>query len=253
MSDPLRIFLLGYSDNPVGAVFLNTFMKNGIRLSGLVVEDKRSGKNWTRLRKKIRKDGFPTAMRRLFHVVFLKLFRRTPVHLAEKMGIPVYHFQKFNSQECMDLLAKQDIDLLTIASAPILKEGVFTTARLGCLNAHPGWLPAYRGIGANAHAMKNGDSPGVSIHFIDAGIDTGRIICREKIPVRRGDTVAKINDRSVARGAELMCGVIESIRKNALKMPQIDEKVGEMYRAMPYRDVKIVNKRLKKTGGIHGV
>jgi methionyl-tRNA formyltransferase len=146
-----------------------------------------------------------------------------------------------------------EVDLLAIVSAPILKEAVFEPARLGCLNAHPGWLPKYRGLGANAYALANGDSPGISIHFIDAGVDTGRIIMREKIDIQSGDTVAKINDRAVARGAVLMARVIHQIRNNSLVLPEINEDVGKNYRSMPYAQVKKINAQLKSIGGKHGI
>lgn len=248
MKDDFRVFLLAYPDNPVGRAFLRTFVEGQVSIGGVVVERKSTKNNWRRFKKKIEKDGFVTAVRRFLQVFALRLGRQNIVGLAEKHGIRVYWVDKFNSQACADLLASLRVDLLAIVSAPILKDYVFEKAKKGCLNAHPGWLPKYRGVGANAYALQNGDAPGVTVHFIDAGIDTGRIIVREKIPVRRGDAVARINDRATVRGAELMVDVIHRIRGGRLVMPRIDEPPGELYRAMPYSVVKEVNKKLKKIG-----
>ena len=116
------------------------------------------------------------------------------------------------------------------------------------MNTHPGWLPKYRGLGANANAIKNGDSPGVSLHFIDAGVDLGKLVLREKIEIKSNDTIAKINERAVARGAVLVTHVIEQIEKDQLKFLEIDEPPGENYLSMPYSEAKLVNKKIHTIG-----
>ena len=247
----MNTVLLAYPDNPVSSTFIRTFDERGIKLRAVIVETKSAGKNWKRLKRKVKKDGLVTALRRFVQISFLRSTGRNAVQLAGKKAIEVYRVEKFNSRRCAGLIRDLDTDLLAIASAPILKEYVFTPAKRGCLNAHPGWLPKYRGIGANAYALLNVDLPGITIHFIDAGIDTGRIILREKIAIQPGDTVARINDRAVTRGAELMADVIRQIEDDALKLPKISETHGKCYRAMPYKEVKIVNKKLKSVEESH--
>ena len=246
MCDDLRVFLLAYPDNPVGKIFMRTFLKHNISVKGIIVERKNTKTNWKRMKKKIHKDGLIMAVKRFLQVLLLKICKQNIVDIAKKHGIDVFWVDKFNSKACERLLSSLDIDLFAIVSAPILKEYIFSKAKFGCLNAHPGWLPKYRGLGGNAYAIQNGDSPGVTVHLIDAGIDTGKIITREKLPVQPGDTIAKINDRAMTRGAELMTEAIHKIREDRLMMPIIDEPVGEMYFAMPYSTVTKLNKRLRK-------
>ena len=245
MTEKLKIYILAYPDNPISYTFLDVFINKNIDVRGIIVEEKKARKNKQRLVKKIKKDGLATAMRRTLQIYAMKFGRKTVVDLARKKNIDVYQVAKFNSQTCVDLLNSLDIDLFAIASAPILKEYVFSKAKKGCLNAHPGWLPKYRGLGANAYALERGDLPGISIHFIDAGIDTGKIILREKIDVLRKDTVAKINDRAVVRGAELMGQAILEIEADKLVFQKINEPMGEMYYAMPFSSVKKMNKKLR--------
>ena len=249
MKQCLRVVILGYPDNPVGHIFLKTFLERNIGVSAIVVERKRSRSNWVRFRKKVKKDGFFRAVVRFFHVCYLRTTCLNIVQLGLKNGIPVYWTDRFNSDACARILKSLRIDILAIASAPILKDYIFETARMGCLNAHPGWLPTYRGLGANANAVKNGDQPGISVHYIDSGIDTGRIICRERIPVNKGDTIAEINDRSVKRGAEIMADVIDRIATDSLMLEKIDDPVGKCYKAMPYKEVRKLKRMLKRVGG----
>jgi methionyl-tRNA formyltransferase len=245
MKTKLRIFLLAYQDNPVGRYFLKAFLDEKINLTGIIIEDGAGGGKLSRLRKKIDVDGFSRTIYRLFQVYSMKLFKNNIVGLAKKHNIEVFKVEKFNSKECEKLLSTLNIDLLVIASAPILKDYIFSKARLGCLNTHPGWLPKYRGLGANAYAIKNGDPPGVSLHFIDAGVDLGTLILREKIEIKPRDTIAKINERAVTRGAVLATRVTKQIQKDRLKFLEINEPPGENYLSMPYSEAKLINKKIR--------
>jgi methionyl-tRNA formyltransferase len=230
----------------VGHIFINTFLENKIPIAGVVVEEKKHTHNWNRLKKKIHKDGIHTALRRIGQVYMLKITKRDIASLCWRNQIPVYSVQAFNSSPCADLLSILDADILAIASAPILKKEIFSKAKKGCLNAHPGWLPKYRGLGANAYAIQAGDSPGVTIHYVDQGIDTGKIIVRETIPIQSCDTVAKINDRATVRGAQLMAQVIQDLQNGNRIIQKIKEKKGKLYYSMPFKEVKHLNKRLRK-------
>jgi methionyl-tRNA formyltransferase len=245
MAKPLKVYILAYPDNPISSIFLDVFLKYNIQVKGIVVEVKKGKKNRQRFKKKIHKDGVLRAVSRALQVFMMKIRKNTVVDLARKHHIEVHKVAKFNSKACEELLYQLDIDLFAIASAPILKEYVFNKAKKGCLNAHPGWLPKYRGLGANAHALENGNLPGITVHYIDAGIDTGKIILREKMPISSNDSVAKINDRAVARGAELMANVIKHIEWDDLVFPKIAESTGEMYYSMPFADVRKLNNKLK--------
>jgi len=249
--EKLKIVLLAYKDNPVGSVFMSAFIKRGIPVYGIITEQRAGDSAWKRFKNKVLKDGFYGALNRVAQVYLLKIKRRRIVDLAKEQNVPVYFVDKFNSTDCELLLDQLSPDLIVIASAPILKEKIFSKASIGCINAHPGWLPAYRGIGANAYALYNGDMPGITIHFVDSGIDTGNIINRERISIKKGDTVAKINDRAVARGAELVCDVIlKIIAGQRIDFIKTNEQTGPVYRAMPYKLARKVNKKLKRTGEI---
>lgn len=58
----------------------------------------------------------------------------------------------------------------------------------GCINLHPSFLPYNRGAFPNVWAIVDGTPAGVTLHFIDEGIDTGDIIAQRKVPVETVDT-----------------------------------------------------------------
>jgi phosphoribosylglycinamide formyltransferase-1 len=64
------------------------------------------------------------------------------------------------------------------------------------INTHPSLLPQFPGAHAVADALAAGvTSTGVSVHFIDEGIDTGPVIAQEVVPVLPGDDLSSLHER----------------------------------------------------------
>lgn len=84
----------------------------------------------------------------------------------------------------------------------------------GVINLHPSYLPFNRGQYSNVWSIVDGTPAGVSLHFVDSGIDTGAIIARKQVPVEMVDTgkslYKKLEDAGVALFKEiwpdLRCG-----------------------------------------------
>jgi len=69
-------------------------------------------------------------------------------------------------------------------------------ARFPCLNVHPSLLPAFPGLDAVGQALAAGvEETGVTVHFVDAGVDTGPVIAQERVAVVPGDTVESLYER----------------------------------------------------------
>lgn len=58
----------------------------------------------------------------------------------------------------------------------------------GCINLHPSYLPFGRGSYPNVFSIIEGEPAGVTLHYLDAGIDTGDIIAQTKVSVKLTDT-----------------------------------------------------------------
>lgn len=87
--------------------------------------------------------------------------------------------------------------------APIIKEPVIGAYHRRIINLHPAYLPHGRGIYPNLWGLVEGRQTGVSIHFIDAGIDTGEVIARTPISPQEGDTLQSFYDLLLQRTEQL--------------------------------------------------
>ena len=78
----------------------------------------------------------------------------------------------------------------------ILKKG-FLTAFLGkVVNIHPSLLPMFPGLHAWKQAIDSGVKiTGVTVHYVDSGIDSGPVIAQRAVPVLDGDTPETLHQR----------------------------------------------------------
>jgi len=89
------------------------------------------------------------------------------------------------------------VDLVVLAGFMRVLKGIFLRAFEGrILNIHPSLLPSFPGLEAWKQALDYGvKMTGVTIHFVDQGIDTGPIIAQENVPVLPGDTAETLHAR----------------------------------------------------------
>jgi phosphoribosylglycinamide formyltransferase-1 len=119
------------------------------------------------------------------------------VERARKLQIPIFTFMPntFQSKahfekEIVRELEAYEIDFIVLAGYMRLVGDVLLHAFEGrIVNIHPSFLPAFPGKDAVGQALEaNVAETGVTIHFVDSGMDTGPIIEQVKIPVLPGDT-----------------------------------------------------------------
>lgn len=94
--------------------------------------------------------------------------------------------------------------------------------RLGTINLHSGKLPAYKGRNVLTAALINDEKEfGLTVHWVDRGIDTGDIILQETYPITDEDDYKSLLAKSYEKGAELLYNAIKCIQKGiASRRPQ---------------------------------
>lgn len=132
---------------------------------------------------------------------------------------PTVVVANINDVECIDFIRGQEPDVLAVCGTSVLKPEVFTLAPKGAVNIHTGITPEYRCADPIFWALYRGEPEkvGVTIHFIDRGIDTGSIIHQESVPVYADDSLAAIASRCVRRGAELYSRALAEIEHGSVR------------------------------------
>lgn len=154
-----------------------------------------------------------------------KVLTASPVkEKALANNIPVFTPTKIRDD--YEELKKYNADLIvTCAYGQILPASVLEIPRLGCINVHASLLPKYRGGAPIHHAIINGETEtGITIMYMDKGMDTGDIIAIEKIPITANDTVESMHDKLSILGASLLKKTLPSIIEGTNKRIKQNDK-----------------------------
>lgn len=118
---------------------------------------------------------------------------------AQALQIPT--FIEKNGPDFSPRLTKHlldaEVDLVCLAGfMRIIKEPLLETFPDRIINIHPSLLPKYPGIEAWNQALEDGAlETGCTVHFVDAGIDTGRIILQKSVAILPSDTPRSLHAR----------------------------------------------------------
>ena len=99
--------------------------------------------------------------------------------------------------ELVRLLKEAGVELVVLAGfMRLLKEPMLATYPARIINIHPSLLPKFPGIDSWKQALEAGEKvTGCSVHYVDAGIDSGEIIAQRKVPVLADDTPESLHAR----------------------------------------------------------
>ena len=103
-------------------------------------------------------------------------------------GINVEHVEVsiHNSEQVMPYLKELELDLIVFGGTRIIRGEILDFPKDGVINSHPGLLPECRGSASPAWSVYHDIPIGSSTHFCDNGIDTGQLLLRREVPVKRG-------------------------------------------------------------------
>lgn len=113
---------------------------------------------------------------------------------ALQLGIPVRQHKSFKAPEVREEFVALNADLAILAFVSfIVPRQVFSVPRLGSICFHPSLLPKYRGASAINWALIKGETvTGLSLFWVDPGIDTGPVLLQKEVKVEPDDTTGSL-------------------------------------------------------------
>jgi polysaccharide deacetylase family protein (PEP-CTERM system associated) len=133
----------------------------------------------------------------------------TPYSYVEDINTPNFlrHCQELN----IDLIA-------SISPTQIFRENLINLPKHGCINIHTAKLPKYRGLYPTYWAMAYGEkAAGISIHYIEKGVDTGKIVLQDDVEIPPHTTLDYMLRTTKLRGAELLVKAIKQIAEGTVE------------------------------------
>jgi peptidoglycan/xylan/chitin deacetylase (PgdA/CDA1 family) len=142
--------------------------------------------------------------------------------LSAKYGFEIKESGNLNGPVAVEILRKLNVDLGIVIGTRVLKEAIFSVPAMGCINLHKGRVPDYRGLPPGFWELYDGaGSAGVTVHFVDKGLDTGDVIAESVVPITPSETPESLQQKLNEEGTRLLAEAVTSIQMGtARRTPQ---------------------------------
>lgn len=222
-----NIILLGVEDDTTKAVFNALNNQFGVRLA--IIENRESLKIF--LRRRIKKLGIIIVVGQvafqLIIVKVLKLLSKKRYNTIIKENnlildkIPVNkikYVSSINNISTIALIKTINPDLIIVNGTRIISKKVLQCVNCKFINIHSGITPMYRGVHGTYWALVNNDgsNSGVTVHFVDEGIDTGGILSQKVVIPLKLDNFSTYPILQLCTGIKLLKEVVTNYFENKI-------------------------------------
>lgn len=236
----------------------------GVEVAGVFVETETTPRRGLRekLRRSIRYDGWAATASKLAGQVLGRRAGAAVVAdndglraLSDSRGVPFRLVANYHTDEAIELMRATRADLGVIYGTNIIRESVFRIPRLGSINLHQGLAPFYRGGPPVFWELYNGEREvGLTVHFVEAKVDTGAVLLQETVPLAYDDAhgddfeafIGEYTSRLLrARSAELVARAVRMIAEGTYEARPQDTSRGKRYRLPVKREKDELRRRLR--------
>jgi methionyl-tRNA formyltransferase len=139
--------------------------------------------------------------------------------ISRKNNLRFFSIPNVNTNEFTKFIRDMNVDLLVSMSFnQIFKKSILESTKKGAINCHAGALPFYRGRNVLNWVLINGENEfGITVHFIDEGIDTGDIILQEKFRISDEDNYESLLKIAYRECPKILLSAINLISSGDIK------------------------------------
>ncbi len=180
--------------------------------------------------------GAMSALRLAGRIAGSRLSNRSIAAVCRRYGVFCDAVADVNASAFLETLRARGTDLVVSISCPqIFGPPLIGLPARGLLNVHGAILPQYRGVMPGFWMLANGESrAGVSVHFVDEGIDTGDLCGQDVFEILPHESLDAFLRRSKAVAAGLVLRVLDAFERGGVARTPIDTKAGS-YHSWPDR------------------
>ena len=146
---------------------------------------------------------------------------------ALEYNLPVLQPEKIKTEEFTAELERLQPDLIVVlAFGQILSQRILDIPPLGCVNVHASLLPRYRGAAPIHWSIINGEKEtGVTTMLMDAGLDTGDMLLKDKVTITEEMTTEELHDQLMAMGGKLLAETIDGLANGTITPEKQDDSI----------------------------
>ncbi len=165
--------------------------------------------------------------------------------------VPILQPVKIKEPRAIEEIRRLAPDVIVVmAYGQILPRAVLEIPKLACLNLHASILPRWRGAAPIQAAIATGDrETGITVMYVDEGLDTGDILLERKIDIAPTDTGGSLHDRLAEVAPDALLAALEMIaagtapripqdKEHATYAPKLDREAGRIAWNEPAEDIE---------------
>lgn len=155
--------------------------------------------------------------------------------------IEVIQPKKIKDEKIIEKIKEINPDLIVVvAYGKILPKEIIDIPKYGIINVHSSLLPKYRGASPIHSAILNGDTKsGVSIMYIEEGLDSGDVILQESCDILENDTLGTLHDKLKDLGAIGLEKALKLIETGKVEATKQDESLATFVKPITKEQAKI--------------
>lgn len=155
--------------------------------------------------------------------------------------IEVIQPKKVKDEKIIKKIKEINPDLIVVvAYGKILPKEIIDIPKYGIINVHSSLLPKYRGASPIHSAILNGDTEsGVSIMYIEEGLDSGDVILQESCDILENDTLGTLHDKLKDLGAIGLEKALKLIEDGKVEATKQDESLATFVKPITKEQTKI--------------
>jgi peptidoglycan/xylan/chitin deacetylase (PgdA/CDA1 family)/folate-dependent phosphoribosylglycinamide formyltransferase PurN len=239
------VFLIGSADSATKRAIGRICRLKDVEIVAVLMDTgvPTARERWSNLKRNVRREGLPYVFHRAVTALRSELETRANLivpreevqtlldrafpenslqGLAKKYGFPIFEAGNLNQDPAVERLRSVGADLGIVMGTRILKRRLFSLPRLGCINLHKGKVPEYRGTAPGFWELCDGcDTAGVTVHYIDDGLDSGDIVATSEISIHPLETPESLRAKLDEEGSCLLASAVSEIQQGrAVRRPQ---------------------------------
>jgi methionyl-tRNA formyltransferase len=158
-------------------------------------------------------------------------FRSEIVACANSAGANIFVATDLKDRDALQKIRELQPEMgMSVMFGYLLKKEFLDLLPRGCLNLHPGFLPYNRGAHPNVWSIVEKTPAGVTLHYVDEGIDTGDIVRQKAVPVSFSDTGESLYHKLETSALELVKETWPAIESGEIRRVAQDTEQGTFHK-----------------------
>lgn len=215
--------------NGDSTLYMYNALKDQFNIEKVIIEESTNRKTF--IKRRIKNLGFFKAFGQIIFMIYskslLRFSKKRIIKLKKDLNLIdkkiedniTINVNSANSKKTKSLLQELNPDIVIVNGTRIISKNILNSIDGIFINTHLGITPKYRGVHGGYWALANNDKDnfGTTVHIVDTGIDTGKILMQKTTTIEKEDNYSTYPLHQIKLGIEIMEEVLKDFKNNKME------------------------------------